>query len=152
MVSNAQPQLKTCSTDMPTQELTAEIITAAIEGFEVQKRRIDSQIAELRQLLNGDRTEPAAAPTSAPRKKMSAAARHRIAAAQKARWAKARGEEQSAAVTPAAPAKPKRKLSAAGRRAIVEATKKRWALKRATEKKAAGKPTKTSVSSAAAAK
>jgi hypothetical protein len=33
------------------QKLTAEIIYAAIEGFESQKRRIDAQIDELRQLL-----------------------------------------------------------------------------------------------------
>ncbi|MGP8243015.1 MAG: hypothetical protein ACLQVN_00680 [Bryobacteraceae bacterium] len=51
---------------MPTTKLTAEIIHAAIEGFESQKRRIDSQIGELRQLLNGDRTaatSESAAPT-----------------------------------------------------------------------------------------
>ena len=47
---------------MPTQKLTAEIIHAAIEGFESQKRRIDSQIDELRQLLNGGSAEPARSP------------------------------------------------------------------------------------------
>ena len=44
---------------MPTPKLTAEILAAAIEGFEAQKRRIDGQIAELRQMLDGGRTEPA---------------------------------------------------------------------------------------------
>jgi hypothetical protein len=64
-------------------------VNAAIDGFEFQKRRIDSQIAELRQLLNGDRTEAAAgADSSVPKRKISAAARRRMAAAQKARWAK----------------------------------------------------------------
>ena len=38
---------------MPTHKLTPEIITAAIEGFEQQKRRIDTQIAELRAMLPG---------------------------------------------------------------------------------------------------
>ena len=38
--------------DMPPR-LTHEIITAAIEGFETQKKRIDDQIAELRTLLAG---------------------------------------------------------------------------------------------------
>jgi len=37
---------------MPT-KLTSEIIAAAIEGFESQKRHIDGQIAELRQMLDG---------------------------------------------------------------------------------------------------
>jgi len=117
------------------QKLTAEIINAAIEGFESQKRRIDSQIAELRQLLTGGRPESAAA-SIAPvrRRKMSAAGRRRIAAAQKARWAKIRGEAEPASSPP--PTKPKRrKLSAAGRKAISEATKRRWALKRAEVQK-----------------
>ena len=117
--------VSTYNIQMP-QKLTAEIIHAAIEGFESQKRRIDAQIDELRQLLNGDRTTPTVATEQArPRRKMSAAARKRIAAAQKARWAKAKAE----AGTPKQP-RPKRKLSAAGRKAISEAAKKRWAAKR----------------------
>ena len=134
---------------MPTQKLTAEIITAAIEGFESQKRRIDSQIDELRQLLSTDRTE--AAPASgapAPKRKISAAGRRRMAAAQQARWAKARGEAEPAS----SPATPKptrqtRELSEAGRKAISEATKKRWALKKAEAQKA-----QTAVTKKAAAK
>jgi hypothetical protein len=131
-------------THMPTQKLTAEIINAAIEGFESQKRRIDSQIDELSQLLSG-RTEATAASEAPARKKrtMSAAGRRRIAAAQKARWAKIR-EEGELVSSPAAskPAKKKRKLSAAGRKAISEATKRRWALKRVADaRKAAGKAT-----------
>ena len=118
------------------QKLTAEIIVAAIEGFESQKRRIDSRIDELRQLLNGDRTEAVATSEAPARKrKVSAAGRRRMAAAQKARWAKIRGDAEAAS-SPAA-AKPKeRKLSAAGRKAISEATKKRWAMKRAEAQKA----------------
>lgn len=73
---------------MPT-KLTTEILKAAIEGFESQKRRINSQIDELRQQLRGGRTETTEAPAApARRRKMSAAGRRRIAAAQKARWAK----------------------------------------------------------------
>ena len=47
---------------MPTPKLTPEIITAAVEGFEQQKLRINAQIAELRAMLTGTPTEPAAAP------------------------------------------------------------------------------------------
>src|ERR1044072_3549742 len=76
---------------MPTQKLSPEIIQAAIEGFESQKLRIDEQIAELRHLLKGDHTAPSGATESRrPTRKMSAAARKRIAAAQRARWAKVR--------------------------------------------------------------
>ena len=119
-------------THMPP-KLTAEIINAAIEGFETQKRRIDSQIDELRQLLNplGTGAAPASA-APAPKRKISAAGRRRMAAAQQARWAKVRGQADLPS-SPAAskPARKKRKLSATGRKAISEATKKRWAAKRA---------------------
>ena len=125
---------------MPTQKLTAEIIHAAIEGFESQKRRIDSQIDELRQLLNGGSAEPGAESGSPARKrKISAAGRRRMAAAQKARWAKIRGEaEPTSSSSRTQTGKAETKLSAAGRKAISEATKRRWAVKRA---EAQSKPT-----------
>ena len=119
---------------MPTQKLTAEILTAAIEGFESQKRRIDVQIAELRTLLDGSRTEPVAA-VEAPkvrRRKLSAAARKRIGDAQRKRWAESKGTPEVVATSEA----PKRKLSAAGKRAIAAATKKRWAAFHAAKKAA----------------
>jgi hypothetical protein len=118
---------------MPTRKFTPEIINAAIEGFEFQKRRINSQIAELRQLLDGDRTQAdVGADAPAPKRKISAAARRRMAVAQKARWAKVRAASEPAASKPATR---QRKLSVAGRKAISKAAKKRWALKRAGDRK-----------------
>jgi hypothetical protein len=116
---------------MPTPKFTNEMINAAILGFEGQKSRIDTQIAELRSMLpnpNG------AAPETTVRKKrgMSAAGRAAIAEAQRKRWAATK--EESVAPRPAR--KAKRKLSAAGRAAIIAATKKRWAAKRAEAAKA----------------
>jgi hypothetical protein len=127
---------------MATHKLTPEILTAAIEGLESQKRRIDDQILQIRQMLEGGGKESAAAPQPVKvRRVLSAAARKRIAEAQKQRWAKSRGKSQqpSPAAVPEA-SKQKRKLSAAGRKRIAEATKKRWAAFRAAaaaEKKAA---------------
>src|ERR1039458_6172444 len=73
---------------MPT-KLTPEIINAAIGGFEQQKLRIDAQIAELRAMLSGGPAETAATPEAPIRKRrVSAAARRKMALAQKARWAK----------------------------------------------------------------
>jgi hypothetical protein len=121
---------------MPT-KLTTEILTAAIDGFEIQKARIDAQIAEIRQLLEGApapvavASEKTSAPASAKRRKISKAGRAAISAAQRKRWADSK--KQPAAVAP----KPKRKLSAAGRKAIIAATKKRWAAKRAEAAKQA---------------
>ena len=116
-------------------KLTREIVMAAIDGFEQQKQRIDTQIAELRAMLPGGATG-AAVSLEAPvaKRRVSAAGRRRMALAQKARWAKIKGESELA--TPQDAAKPKRKLSAKGRRAISEATKRRLALKRAEAAKA----------------
>jgi len=124
---------------MPTHKLTPEIITAAVEGFEQQKRRIDAQIAELRAMLEGGPTETAATPEAPKRRrrKMSAAGRKAIAEAQRKRWAASKKSPgPPSPVAPEVP-KPKRKLSAAGKAAIVAATKKRWARVRAEAAKAA---------------
>jgi ribonuclease E len=152
--------------DMPT-KLTTEILTAAVLGFEEQKRRIDTKIAELRATLSGGPANPAATPeaTSRKRKKFSAAARRKMAQSQKLRWAKIRGEsEPSAPATPEAP-KPKRRISEEGMKRIIAATKKRWRLqkaksatakkavtRKATAKKAAVKAAKSATAPAQAAR
>jgi len=84
---------------MPT-KLKTEIVTAAIAGFEQQKKRIDAQIGELYQMLNPTTTD-GSAPTPV-RRRMSAAARARIAAAQRKRWTASR--KQSRAASSVAPA------------------------------------------------
>src|ERR1700682_5296905 len=121
---------------MPT-KLSTEILTAAIAGFEEQKNRIDAQISELRQVLNGVSTDGATPEASKPRRKMSAAARRRIAAAQRKRWAASRNQSGRASEAVPSPARKKRKLSAAGRRAIREATRRRWAAFHAAAQKTA---------------
>ena len=66
------------------------IYQAALEGLELQKKRIEAQIGEVRALLGG-KTEPAQASAGdgeKPKKrKLSKAAKERIAAGQKKRWA-----------------------------------------------------------------
>ena len=97
---------------MPTPKLTEEIITAAILGFEEQKRHIDTQIAELRTMQTGAPVEETVAP-KAPKKgrrKMSAAGRKAIAEAQRKRWA---AKKAADGTTHREVSKPKRKLSAA---------------------------------------
>ncbi|MCU0246687.1 MAG: hypothetical protein MUC42_08935 [Bryobacter sp.] len=74
------------------------LLAALLEGLELQKARLEQQIAAVRALTGGKRRgRPPAAAASAP-----------------------------AVAAPAAPRK-KRKLSAAARKAIAEAQKKRWA-------------------------
>src|ERR1017187_3460013 len=124
--------------EMPIQKLTPEIITAAILGFEEQKRHIDSKIAELGAMLPGGPGETASTPEAPARKrrKFSAAARRRMREAQQRRWASIRGESKPAAPATPEALKPKRKLSAAGRKAIQDALRRRWAEKRAEAAKA----------------
>src|ERR1039458_3941657 len=100
---------------MATHKLTPEIITAAIEGFESQKLRIDAQIAELRAMLHGGPTEiPAPGGPKGKRRKMSAAVRKRMGDAQRKRWAESKKSSEPSSPVALVPnaAKPKRKLSA----------------------------------------
>ena len=71
------------------------ILAMALVGFEKEKEKIDSKIAEIRAMLGGKKTAaaPPAAGRQAPvRKKrvLSEAARKRISTAQKKRWAEHR--------------------------------------------------------------
>jgi hypothetical protein len=124
-------------------KLTDEVLRAAIDGFTARKAHLNQRIAELRTILNGG--SPQAAPVSelTPRKgrKMSVAARRRIAMAQKARWAKVRGESGPGPAKARAP-KPKRRISPEGLKRIVAATKKRWRLQRAAVKAKSAKAAK----------
>jgi hypothetical protein len=118
---------------MPTPKLTAEIITAAIQGFEFQKTSIDGKIAELRAMLPGGPGPTAATPEARThkRKKFSAAARRHMKEAQQRRWAKIRGESEPPA--PKEAPKPKRRISKEGLARIIAATKNRWARVRAAK-------------------
>lgn len=119
-------------TTMP--KLSKQVIEAAIDGFEAQRARIDTQIAELRAMLAPSGSPPAAQPTIRKKSRMSAAGRRAIAEAQRKRWAAAKGEPETKVPKVAKRAKKKRVLSAAGKAAIVAALKKRWAAKKTAAK------------------
>ena len=97
------------------------------------KQQIETLDLELAQILGAKPSAPA--PVRPRRKRtMSAAAKAKIAAAQKARWA-----ERKNAVAPQNPApKKKRRLSPEGRAKIVAATKAWWAKIRAAKKSGKG--------------
>jgi hypothetical protein len=98
-------------------------IDGIIKELQQQRTRIDRAIQALTS-LNGSTSE------EAPARTMSVSARRRIAAAQRARWAKQKGT-RTATVT----ARPKRRISAAGIARIRAAAKARWAKVRAAAKK-----------------
>jgi hypothetical protein len=70
------------------------LLTAALEGLELQRQRIDEQIREVRALLGKVPRRRGRPPGPAKHKvgsnRLSPAARKRIAAAQKRRWAEYR--------------------------------------------------------------
>ena len=114
-------------------KVSADILAAAIEGFEAQKDRINGQIAGLRAMLSGGPAESVVAPAGAPTKhQVSAAARRRTTLAQKARWTRIRGESEPAAPSTPEPT-PKRRISEDGMKRIIAATKKRWRLAKAAK-------------------
>jgi len=87
-------------------------------------RHVDAALAVLGKLEGGKFA-------TVSRRSLSAAARRKMAAAQKARWAKVRG--QSANKTHGS--RPKRTLSAAARKKIAAAQRARWAKVRAAQSK-----------------
>ena len=72
----------------------SDLLNAALEGLQAQKKRIDEQISQVQAMLGRRRGRPpAAAPAAAKparKRQLSAAARKNIAAAQKRRWAEYR--------------------------------------------------------------
>ena len=78
------------------------LLAAALEGLEMQRKRIEDQIATVRSMLSGRKSASIASASSAPaasgsrrKRVLSEEARLRIAAAQKKRWAAFRKGKKS---------------------------------------------------------
>jgi hypothetical protein len=112
-------------------------LTGIIDQLEQRKAAIERALSALREVDSGKaaQVKPSVAPETGTGKR-SAAVRRRMALAQKARWAKMKGEVQPSAPPAVEPLKPKRRISPEGMRRIIAATKKRWRLKRAAAKAA----------------
>jgi hypothetical protein len=89
------------------------------------KQRIEQLQAELESTVAGGTSAPAA---PSGKRQLSAAARERIAAAQRERWARSRPK---AASTRAARSAGKRRMTPAQRAKIAEAARRRWAAAKA---------------------
>lgn len=101
-----------------------------------QVEKLDSAISVIADLVgrNGSLTGTAAGGSRV----VTATARRRMAAAQKARWAKVRQQAQTAhGNKPRTTSSPKRTLSAAARRKIAAAQRARWARVKAQQAKKA---------------
>jgi hypothetical protein len=116
---------------MPT-PIDAAILQMALIGYQAELSRIEEKMAEIRSLLGGG-VNPVVAKNATPKRILSGAARARMAAAQKKRWAAFHKGKKVAAVPELS--KAKRRISEEGLKRIIAATKKRWAAKRATPAK-----------------
>jgi hypothetical protein len=92
-----------------------------------ERDRVQQQLSGLNAALEAFAGVYRSGNGSQPRRVMSAKGRARIAAAQRARWAKVKGKQVTA--TPA-----KRTMSASARRKIAAAQRARWAKVRAAKK------------------
>ena len=110
------------------------MLEAALRGFEHTLGEVTAKISEIKQALGG--SHAADGRKSGPqRRHMSVAARARIAAAQRKRWAAQKNQPgQTASAKQLSPKKPR--ISAAGRKRMSDATRKRWAEYRAKKAKA----------------
>jgi hypothetical protein len=120
----------------------------ALQELREKRSRAQQEVEKLSEIisgiesLNGVAASPTTSPkTSQSKRIISAASRHKMAMAQRARWASVRKQTQSSANKTSADKTPnatpiKRTMSAASRKKIAAALRARWAKIRA-EKKAA---------------
>ena len=98
-------------------------LAEVLKELQQERSRLDEAIRVIGELVTGNH-----AGAKRTKRTLSAAARQRIAAAQRARWAKAKGAKAS---------NPRRTMSQAARKKIAAAQRARWAKARAQQKKAA---------------
>jgi len=91
-------------------------------------RHVDAALAVLGKLEGGKFA-------TASRRSLSVAARRKMAASQKARWARVKRQSRTAAVGKTGSEPPRRTLSAAARRKIAAAQRARWARVKSTQGK-----------------
>lgn len=100
---------------------------------QLQVEKFDQAISVIESLNGSGASRKSAQPTRI----VSAASRRRMAAAQKARWARLRKPPQSVTAGSASAEAPQKNLSLAARRKVAAAQRARWAKVRVRQKKAA---------------
>lgn len=99
-----------------------------LRELEQERSRLDQAIRAIGELVERNHTGAIRASAKRPKRMVSAAARRKMAAAQRARWARTKQEEAST---------PVRTMGRAARKKIAAAQRARWANLRAQQKKAA---------------
>ena len=104
-------------------------LTSVVKQLQQERSRLASQMEALNRAISA--LTGVSDTASGRAGGMSTAARARIAAAQRARWAKIKGKKLGSSAAPKS-----RKISAAARRRIAAAQKARWAKWRQAKKTA----------------
>jgi hypothetical protein len=99
-----------------------------LKELQQERSRLDQAIRAIEELVGHNSTGGIQARGDRPKRTVSAAARRKMAAAQRARWAKVKGTAASTTV---------RTMSQSARKRIAAAQRARWAKVRAQQKKAA---------------
>ena len=97
-------------------------LSGIVKQLSKERNRLHKQLSGLNAALEAFARVYGSNSGITPRRKMSANGRKRIAAAQRARWAKVKGQQKVVPI-----AKPKRTMSASARRKIAVAQRARWA-------------------------
>ena len=114
----------------PEGETTLANLSGIVKQLKKERQRVEKQLSGLDAALRAFAGVYSGGSKTKPRRKMSAKGRARIAAAQRARWAKVKGQK----VVPIQSAK--RTMSASARRKIAAAQRARWAKVRRQKKTA----------------
>jgi hypothetical protein len=100
-------------------------LSGIVKQLKEERDRVRKQLLGLETALTAFASAYSGSKPSPNRRKMSAKSRAKIAAAQRARWAKVKGKAKVA---------PTRTMSASSRRKIAAAQRARWAKVRAAKK------------------
>src|SRR5215831_14801701 len=92
-------------------QLDRSTLEMALIGYQAERQKIEAAMAAIRKQVDGHAGAPAVDGTRRPKRIMSAAARRRIAAAQRKRWAAFHADQKGGTAKTA----PKGKLSAAAK-------------------------------------
>ena len=114
----------------PERETTLANLSGIVKQLKKERAQVERQLSGLDAALRAFADVYSGGSKTKPRRKMSAKGRARIVAAQKARWAKVKGQK----VVPIQSAK--RTMSASVRRKIAAAQRARWAKVRRQKKTA----------------
>jgi hypothetical protein len=106
----------------PEGDTTLANLSGIVKQLKKERDRVQHQLSGLNAALAAFAGVYRGRTSTKPHRKLSAKGRARIAAAQKARWARVKGQQKVVPI-----AKPKRTMSASTRRKIAAAQRARWA-------------------------